>query len=105
MNPRSHYLRIDLIIEVSAFLLATFVAPASAGKRGYKRKQSPTPTVSPEPSPSPTASPSPSPSPTTSPRPTTSPSPTTSPVFETVPTWSAEFMTNSSGSPGYDPGL
>ncbi len=34
MNTRSHYLRIGIVIAVSALLLAAFIAPASAGRRG-----------------------------------------------------------------------
>jgi hypothetical protein len=64
-------------------IMIASIAPASAGKRGHKRKDLPVIVVD-DGSGDDTGGTGP---------------------FDTVPTWSAEFMTSTSGSPSYDPGL
>ena len=117
--------RVDLVVFalVALCVLAVSIAPATAGKRGHRRKEEPsatptatatpaptdeptptdppTPTDEPTPSetPAPTDVPPPPPSPSESPSPTSTPVP---PVVEPeIGTWAPEFMANGTGVTSY----
>jgi hypothetical protein len=82
-SSRRTFLRIALLSALILGLLVVSVAPASAGKRGHRRKD----TAIVDPTGGDTGG------------------TTGGTSFAGVPTWSAEFMTSGSGSPSYDPGL
>ena len=101
-------IRASVIALVALSIFAISVAPATAGKRGHRRKDpvvvSPTPTPAPteSPSPSPTPTDTPTPTPTDSPSPSESPSPTSTPAPTThIGTWAPEFMASGTGVTSY----
>jgi hypothetical protein len=87
-STQRRYGRMALIAALVLAVMAVSVAPASAGKRGHKRKDAPVIIVDDGSGDTDTGGDTGGTGP-----------------FDTVPTWSAEFMTTGSGSPGYDPGL
>ncbi len=105
-------IRMSVIALVGLSIFAISIAPATAGKRGHKRKdepvlvsQSPTDSPTPTESPTPFDSPTPMPTPTDSPSPSESPSPTSTPVPPVaqagISTWAPEFMASGTGVTSY----
>jgi hypothetical protein len=105
----NHRIRLTVIALVALSIFTISIAPATAGKRGHKRKEDPAavpvpaPTDSPTPTPTPTATPTPTP--TGTPSPTVSPSPTSTPTppvdTSGISTWAPEFMASGTGVTSY----
>ncbi len=110
MDRTRRRFRMSLIAVVALSIFVVSVAPATAGKRGHRRKEEPvvvdpSPTPTDTPTPTPTDTPTPTPTPTDSPSPSESPSPTSTPAppvsTEGITTWAPEFMANGTGVTSY----